>query len=123
MVLKVSPRTRSLLAVFSVACVVSVGMTWPVLRDGQSPLLSVLATATTMFSLVALFAVGSAKKDRIWSSTAAALALGVIAPLVAALALRTDSANIPTWWIGLSALFGVATLASAIARRRELDKS
>lgn len=98
-------------------------MTWPILRDGQSPILSVLSTVTTMLSLVALFAVGSAKKGQLWVSSAAALALGVIAPLVAALAVRTDSASFPTWWIGLSALFGVATVASAVARRREIDKS
>jgi hypothetical protein len=96
MVVKVLTRTRWLLAAFSVACVVSVGMTWPVLRDGQSPILSVLTTVTTMLSLVSLFAVGSAKMNRLWVISVGALALGVIAPLVAALALRTDSASFPT---------------------------
>ena len=119
----ISTRAKRQLAVLSVACVVSIGMTWPILRDGHSMPLSLLAMGTTMLSLVSLFEVGSSNWARLWAASAVALALGVVAPLAAALALRTDSESFPTWWIGLSALFGVATAAAAIARYRELARA
>ena len=59
---KLSIRTKQQLALLLLACVVSIGITWPVLRDGHSIPLSILAMLTTILSLVSLSKVGSAKK-------------------------------------------------------------
>ena len=119
---KISTRAKQQLAVLLVCCVVSIGMTWPILYGGRSTPLSLLAMGATMLSLVLLAKVGSSAKGWLWKTSALALALGIIAPLISALALAKDSESFPTWWIGLSALFGVATVAAAIARHRELTK-
>ena len=119
---KMSTRSKQLIAAFLTAFVVSVGMTWTVLRDGLEPLLSFATTLATMLSLLSLFAIGSAERGYLWRTLSAALVLAVIAPLLAALALNTGSAGFPIWWIGLSALFSLAAIASAIDRHRELDE-
>ena len=120
---RISTRAKRWLVVVSVASIVSIGMTWPILYDGHSTPLSLLAMGTTMLWLVSVFDMGYSNGGWLWAASAVALVLGVVAPFVAALALSPDGASVPTWWIGLSVLFGVATAMVAIAQHRELARA
>jgi Zn-dependent protease with chaperone function len=73
----------------------------------------------TMTWLLAVFELSSAARRTILITAAVAAVLAVVAPLLAALALR-DGATFPVWWLGLSGLMWIAIATVAISRRREL---
>ena len=115
--------TRHHLGILFVALLISISMIWPVFSGRYFSVLALLSLFTTTLALMSLFEIGSAARSKLWLISAISLALGATAPMVTALAMRTDGSRFSTWWIGLTVVFWLGVGTTAHARHRELNQA